>query len=173
MKTILAIFASIMLFAGCSSKTESINAQPNSNEMTQNETKQTEIKETIVEKKELEKPKGPATFNDIKGSTFQLENTIPNTMITISFNDNSLAGTAGVNSYFANYKINGNQISLSHTGVTKMMGPPTFMKQEDEFIKNLNEIKTILISEDGNTITFETSSNKKLVFTISIETFGD
>ncbi len=171
MKTILAIFASIMLFAGCSSKTEPTNTQT-SNETTKNVI-EPKVEKEMIKEKEPEKPKGPATIKDIIGYTYQLEGTIPNTMITLSFQAESLAGSSGVNSYFADYKINGNQITLSHAGVTKMMGPPTFMKQEDEFIKNLNEFKTILISEDGSTITIETNSKKKLVFAITIDTFAD
>ncbi len=174
MKILLSILVSMFLFFGCAStKIEPTHTKTKSEKMTQNESKQVQVEKEIIEKKEPQKPKGPATIKDIIGYSYQLENSLPNTMITISFQADSLAGSAGVNSYFADYKIDGNSITLSHAGVTKMMGPPTFMKQEDEFIKNLNEVKTILISEDGNTITLETSSKKKLVFTTVIDTFAD
>lgn len=98
----------------------------------------------------------------VEGNTYVLESVLENSEINISFENEKLAGLAGVNRYFSEYSIEGNKIVVKEIGMTRMMGPENLMLQEQEYLKNLNEAKEIVTTEKGVLIT--TKSGVKLNF---------
>ena len=83
--------------------------------------------------------------------------------ITLSLEADGRFGGKAVNSYFGVYQINGHEIVLNLQGHTMMMAPPPQMEAENDYFKNLNEIKTFefqnnrLILKGNQTYIFETS----------------
>lgn len=100
---------------------------------------------------------------EIEGNTYVLLNTIPKSEVNITFTNESLGGSSGVNKYFATYELKEDKIFIANSGATKMMGPKDLNDQEEKFLKDLNEAKEILLTEDK--LILITSSGKKLNFT--------
>ncbi len=100
--------------------------------------------------------------SEIIGNTYVLTEVEPNSEVNIKFDENRLGGSAGVNNYFAEYKIDGNTIVISNPGSTKMMGPENLMKQEDEYLKNLVDSKEIEL--ENNNLIIITNTGEKLNF---------
>lgn len=96
------------------------------------------------------------------GNTYVLQKVIAGSEIDVTFEKDRLSGKAGVNNYFANYKIDGQTIKVENPGSTRMMGPEELMKQEQEYLKNLNDAKNIKVTEKGIVIT--TTSGVQLDF---------
>lgn len=98
----------------------------------------------------------------VVGKTFILEGTIEGSTVDVTFDEEKISGSAGVNRYFAPYMITGNKIDVSLVGTTRRMGPENLMKQEMEFTKNISEAseikivnnKLIISTADGNDMTF-------------------
>ncbi len=72
---------------------------------------------------------------------------------TLEFDEstNRVSGFAGCNRFFGNYKIEGNSITFSQLGSTKMMCDEEANMIENKFLNILNEANQIAI-EDGNVI---------------------
>lgn len=98
------------------------------------------------------------------------------TTITIKFDASKVYGYAGVNRYFAGYKVeNLNDIQFSPIGSTMMAGPEKDMKMESEYLNLLNNVnkvevyqgRLILKTKDNQTLNFveskkeDTTSKKK------------
>lgn len=98
----------------------------------------------------------------IIGNTYVLQKVIDGSEVDVTFEKDRLSGKAGVNNYFANYKIDGQTIKIENHGSTRMMGPEELMKQEQEYLKNLNDAKNIKLTEKGIVIT--TTSGVQLDF---------
>ena len=107
----------------------------------------------------------------VMGKTYELENTIEGSSVSISFDENQVAGSAGVNRYFAPYMIEGDTLSVKLVGTTRMMGPEELMAQEGEFVKNLEKAEKIEMVGEQLVITSE--GGKKLVFNEKIKTFEE
>lgn len=83
--------------------------------------------------------------------------------ITISFDENKVNGNSGVNNYFGSYEIKNNSIKIGPVGSTRMAGPENLMKIEFEYLKLLQDSKTIefnnnlliLTTNDGKVLKFE------------------
>ena len=83
--------------------------------------------------------------------------------ITISFAENKINGNSGINNYFGNCEIKNDSIKIGPVGSTKMAGPENLMKIESEYLKLLQNSKTIklvkniltLTTNDGKTLKFE------------------
>lgn len=108
---------------------------------------------------------------EVMGKTYELENTIEGSSVSISFDENQVAGSAGVNRYFAPYMIEGDTLSVKLVGTTRMMGPEELMAQEGEFVKNLEKAEKIEMVGEQLVITSE--GGKKLVFNEKIKTFEE
>lgn len=96
------------------------------------------------------------------GNSYILQEVIAESEIDITFEADRLAGSSGVNRYFANYTLDGAKITIQSPGSTLMMGPENLMVQEREYLKSIEEAKEILVTETGIIIT--TKSDKKLNF---------
>lgn len=100
----------------------------------------------------------------LKGNYYVLSTSPVDMPISIAFSDteNQFNGKA-VNSYFGTYQINGNHITFSQIGSTKMMGPPEQMKAEDTYFEELSHVRSyrmaenylILILENGKELLFD------------------
>lgn len=99
---------------------------------------------------------------EIDGNAYMLQNVISGSEVTMGFKDGTLSGNAGVNRYFATYRIENDDIEISGLGSTKMMGSKELNNQENLFFKDLGESKKILVIEDKMVLI--TSSGKKLKF---------
>ena len=83
--------------------------------------------------------------------------------ITISFDENKVNGNSGVNNYFGSFEIKNNSIKIGPVGSTRMAGPENLMKIEFEYLKLLQDSKTIefnnnlliLTTNDGKVLKFE------------------
>ncbi|MBB1535649.1 META domain-containing protein [Leptotrichia sp.] len=88
---------------------------------------------------------------------------LPEKEITISFDKNKVNGNSGVNNYFGSYEIKNNSIKIGPVGSTRMAGPENLMKIEFEYLKLLQDSKTIefnnklliLTTNDGKVLKFE------------------
>ncbi|WP_297598185.1 META domain-containing protein [uncultured Cetobacterium sp.] len=106
--------------------------------------------------------KGEDISSRVLGNTYILQKVVDGSEIDITFEKERLSGKAGVNNYFAGYKIDGQTIKVEAIGATRMMGPEVLMVQEQEYLKNLNEAKKIEVTEKGIVIT--TTSGVELDF---------
>ncbi len=61
-------------------------------------------------------------------------------------NENKMHGNTSVNSFFGEFKQNGNELSFSNVGATKMMGP--HMEIEDAILKGINTAASFKVSND-------------------------
>ncbi len=108
---------------------------------------------------------------EVIGKIYELEGVIEGSTIDITFDENQVAGSAGVNRYFAPYLIEGNNLSIKVVGTTRMMGPEELMAQESEYVKNLEKAEKIEMVGEQLVITSE--GGKKLVFNERVRTFEE
>lgn len=86
------------------------------------------------------------------------------TPITIEFSQDRVYGFAGVNRYFAGYKVeNKNELKLSPIGSTMMAGPEKDMKMETEYLNLLNDANIIKVYPEKIEIITKSSQIMKFV----------
>ncbi len=108
---------------------------------------------------------------EVIGKIYELEGVIEGSTINITFDKNQVAGSAGVNRYFAPYLIEGSNLSIKVVGTTRMMGPQELMAQESDFVKNLEKAEKIEMIGEQLVITSE--GGKKLIFNERVRTFDE
>lgn len=108
---------------------------------------------------------------EVVGKTYELDGTIAESSIDITFEEDQLSGSAGVNRYFAPYLITGDKLSVSVVGTTRRMGPENLMTQETEFVKMLEDAKSMMV--EGDKLVIITKTNKKMTFTEKVMTFEE
>ena len=91
---------------------------------------------------------------------------LPNTTITIEFEDGRINGSAGCNNYFADATIASNSLSLGPIGSTRMACPDPIMRQEADFLAALEAVTGFTVSGeqltlqyDGGVLHFEPAAN--------------
>ena len=84
--------------------------------------------------------------------------------MTAHFSSNEIQGNASCNHYFGEYKINGDQISLSGLGWTEMacLDPEGIMEQEQVVMGLLSKAAEFRVI--GDTLQITTSTGEILVF---------
>ena len=89
---------------------------------------------------------------------------IDGTRITAEFKDGEIRGSAGCNSYFGSYKIDGNSIEMSEIGSTLMacLEPEGIMDQEQLFTSFLSDAQEYRL-DDGQLQIFR-SDGEALAF---------
>lgn len=95
-----------------------------------------------------------------------LVNILPNTEITIQFQDGTVTGSAGCNSYTGAYGINGNTIMIDPLAVTEMYcaEPEGIMEQEYDYLTALGSVTSFKVK--GSTMEMANAEEKVvLVFT--------
>lgn len=95
----------------------------------------------------------------LDGTSWQLEAidgkaVLADSQITAQFQEGQIAGSAGVNNYFAGYEIAEDSLSIGPAGSTMMMGPEDLMDQETAFLSALQSVKSFRV--DGDTLTLVT-----------------
>lgn len=95
-----------------------------------------------------------AAFATLEGTSWQvtavdngkkaIQTLIPNTMITATFEDGKITGSAGCNRYQAAYSVAGREIKIGMAASTRMYcaDPPGIMEQEKFFLDALKEVKS-------------------------------
>jgi heat shock protein HslJ len=76
----------------------------------------------------------------------------------LAFAEGRISGSAGVNSYFATYEVDGETLTLGPVGSTMMMGPEKAMAQELAFLSALATAKSYQVDGDTLEINFEGGS---------------
>ncbi|MDX1435763.1 MAG: Gmad2 immunoglobulin-like domain-containing protein [Anaerolineales bacterium] len=97
---------------------------------------------------------------------------IEGTFIDISFGDDGqVTGSAGCNSYFGPYTIDGDSISVGELGVTRVAcpEPPGLMEQETAYLSLLQTAATYEVTQpDGQLIVRDGSGSEILVYNASV-----
>lgn len=119
----------------------------------------------------MEKKDNTDMKSAVAGKTFILEGSIEGSTIDVTFDDDKISGSAGVNRYFAPYMIKGNKIDVSIVGSTRRMGPENLMKQEMEFTKDISEASEIRLA--GEKLVITTADGKDMTFVEKAETLAD
>ena len=96
------------------------------------------------------------TYRDGKGNTMAV---LPGSEITALFQAGKLNGNAGCNSYFADYTVEGDRLTIGEVGST-MMYCNDFMDQESDYLAAIRQVATFkiadnrlqLVDESGQTI---------------------
>jgi len=109
-------------------------------------------------------PEDPLDGTDWQLYAYRKSKPLPGRQITATFKDRQVTGSAGCNSYFASYELNGAEIKIGPAGATLMAcsEPEGIMEQEQEFLGYLNNAdrfeledgRLLIISADGEHLTF-------------------
>lgn len=100
---------------------------------------------------------------DIKLSgEYKLQNASEDAEITLSFDGSDFNGLAAINRYFGTFEKHDRKIKFNVVGTTMMMGPQNLMKVEQDYIKTLSEVDSLIQKND--TLILQTSSQDKLIF---------
>lgn len=84
--------------------------------------------------------------------------------ITAEFDGGDLTGTAGVNRYQADYRLNGDSISIDHTvATTNSSGDEAEMQQEGAYLSMLERVVAYQI-EDGSLVLFDNGGGRLASF---------
>jgi heat shock protein HslJ len=101
------------------------------------------------------------------GEENNLQALIEDTEITATFNSakGEVIGSAGCNTYFATYEVNGNKLSIFEMAFTEMacLSPEGVMEQEQEFLTILAKAQSF--QADDMTLTIFCSGGQQLYFT--------
>ena len=99
------------------------------------------------------------SYSDRKGNQASL---VPTSEITIEFLDGQVSGSAGCNSYFAAYQLDGERLSFQEAGITERFctSPEGVMEQEAEYLAALQRAVSYriadgrlqLLDEQGRTV---------------------
>jgi heat shock protein HslJ len=97
---------------------------------------------------------------DLDGTNWTLlsinsEAALPGSLITADFAEGKIAGSAGVNNYFASYEVEGDVLTVGPAGSTMMMGPENLMEQEWAFLSALQTAESFQVDGDTLEIVYE------------------
>ena len=89
---------------------------------------------------------------------------IDGTIITATFQNGEITGSAGCNSYFSSYQVKGHEIEIGVVGQTEMacLDPEGVMEQESIIMESLGDAREFLLTNgqllivrsDGEALTF-------------------
>ena len=83
----------------------------------------------------------------------------------VTFQDGSVGGTSGCNSFFGSYTLDGDKISIGQMGSTMMACPEPLMQQEADFLAALDSAASY--AEDGETLQLlDAGGNVVATFTV-------
>jgi heat shock protein HslJ len=136
---------------------------------------QTSTTSKVVEVVDLVDGATPTAVSEsaVAGTSWEMNNAMRGTTITLVFNEETLSGSSGCNSYSASYVITdaeGSTASISVSSITtsSQTCTPEVMAQEQGFLESLASAKTYTISRD--TLTLVTGSGT-LIFS-QVEAVG-
>ena len=111
----------------------------------------------------------PGTGDALDGTSWELVSygetkPIPGTTITVTFEDGEMRGSAGCNTYFGSYQVDGAKIRVGDMAMTEMacLEPEGAMEQEQvfaEYMRNAQSFRLAdgqlqIFSADGEALTF-------------------
>src|SRR5690606_31348483 len=80
----------------------------------------------------------------------------------LSFSNNRLNASVGLNSIFGNYTTETQKITIKSLASTRMAGPNPVMEAESNYIKALQSVRSFDVSADGQRLTL--NGDQKLIF---------
>ncbi len=83
---------------------------------------------------------------------------------TLTFREDSLGASVGLNVMGAGYQVDGNKINLEQLISTMMAGLPALMQAEDAYKKALESVRSYELSRDGKTLTLRGDTTLTFVF---------
>jgi heat shock protein HslJ len=152
-KMSLVLLISMLLLATAAAAGCSSNVTPSPNE-----TATTHTQAAL----QLERPTWKLTS---LASETGMNNTLPDTTITATFENGNVTGFSGCNRYFGNYQLNETQIKIGPIGSTLMYctDPDGVMAQETSYHLLLLNVTSYAISNDMLTLS-DSLGNPQLVF---------
>jgi heat shock protein HslJ len=89
---------------------------------------------------------------------------LPGKDMTANFTEHEIRGSTSCNSYFGEYKIKGDEISIDGLGWTEMacLDPEGIMEQEQAIMRLLSQASDI--SQEGNSLVIMTDSGSRMIF---------
>ena len=97
----------------------------------------------------------PGTGDALDGTSWELiaygeTKPIPGTSITAAFEDGQMSGSAGCNTYFGSYQVNGDTIRVGDMALTEMacLEPEGAMEQELVFAELMRGAQTFRLADD-------------------------
>lgn len=96
------------------------------------------------------------------GKSYVLSQTSKDYKISINFAEDNFFGYAGVNHYFGEYTVQGNNLKFGAIGSTLMSGPTKAMNAEVNYLNSLSEVNSFYFSKDQ--LVLKTINGKKLLF---------
>lgn len=81
---------------------------------------------------------------------------------TLNFDDARISALVGLNRMGGSFSVNGQNIKFDQLFSTKMAGPPALMKAETQYSKDLEGVRSLQLSPDGQTLTLR--GKKTLTF---------
>jgi heat shock protein HslJ len=95
----------------------------------------------------------------------KLAQTLAGTSISLYFQEDRINGKSGCNSYFSNYTLDGEKISIGEIGSTMMACPEPIMKQEQHYFNQLKKISSYTV-ENSSLKVHDGEGKVLLVFTM-------
>lgn len=101
------------------------------------------------------------------GEQGNLQSVLEGTEITATFEsaEHQVNGSAGCNSYFGEYKVSGNELTIHQIAYTEMacLDPEGIMEQEDQYLRIFQKVETyemhdgkLQLNSDGKVLVFST-----------------
>ncbi len=97
---------------------------------------------------------------DLEGTLWKLDSylnsqgesvgVLPDTEVTIEFKDGQIGGSAGCNTYFGSYEVEGDSLTIGPIGVTEMfcVAPENVMEQESAYLAALQSAASYQVTDD-------------------------
>lgn len=117
----------------------------------------------------------PNKANAIEGTVWNLvsynqQPVLAESEITAEFAEGRVNGSAGCNSYFADYQLEDTQLNIETIGSTKKACPDDLMKQETAYLNLLDKAESAAVVD--NVLTINTSDGD-LVFDTAVNSVGN
>lgn len=80
---------------------------------------------------------------------------LPDTTVTLLFEDGRVSGSANCNTYFADVTQDGSALSFGPIGSTRMACPEPIMQQENDFLAAMASVNHYVVAEGQLTLTYD------------------
>ena len=109
------------------------------------------------EESEINQESNVTQPNAIEGKVWKLvsynqQPILAESEITAEFADGRVNGSAGCNSYFADYQLDDAQLNIERSGSTKKACPNDLMEQETTYLNSLNKAESVAVVDNVLTI---------------------
>ncbi len=80
---------------------------------------------------------------------------LPDTTVTLLFEDGRISGSANCNTFFADVTQSGSELSFGPIGSTRMACPEPIMQQENDFLAAMASVNHYVVAEGQLTLTYD------------------